>query len=303
MLPLREREGKPNMVGSPGGWAVRHQRTRVPVQGRPLSLHWVRAGTEGDPPLILIHGMASAWRQWRTTMERLPQMPLAAVDLPGFGGSGLAPRRMRVQEFADALETWCRAEGWPQVAAIGHSFGGAVLTDWIIRYPERFTTVGLLAPGAIFHPWYTSGYALLRWPVIGPLLAPPLIWAVSTRTLGRRVFAHLVSDLNGVRQDEVSDLQWGCRHAREMLRALDYYRFPTLEQDLPGVRQPVFVGWGAADRVVPAEDARFFARLLPDCRATLWEGVGHLPFLEARAACDAWIAAVWAEHGRRAAVQ
>ena len=279
------------------------QRTDVLVQGRPLSLHWVRTGPEVAPPLILIHGMASAWRQWRSTMDRLPDLPLVAVDLPGFGASGLARQRMRVQEFADALEAWCEHEGWARIAAVGHSFGGAVLTDWIIRYPQRFTTIGLVAPGAIFHPWYTSGYSVLRWPVVGPLIAPAVIWAISTHTLGRRLFAHLVSDIGAVGVDEESDLQWGCRRAREMLRALDYYRFPTLERDLTGVGQPVFLGWGTADRVVPVQDAAVFRRQLSDCRATFWEGAGHLPFLEQRAASDAWLRSVWAEHRKLAAVQ
>lgn len=283
---------------------MRHERTNVAVQGRPLALHWVRAGVEGDPPLILIHGMASSWRQWRTSIERLaPELPLVAVDLPGFGDSGLARRAMRVEEFADALEGWCRTQRWPRLAAIGHSFGGAVLIDWIARYPERFTTIGLMAPGAIFHPWYTSGYSILRWPVLGRLMAPGVIWAISTHTLGRRLFAHLLTDIRNVRRDEEGDLQWGCRRAREMLRALDYYRFPTLEQDLPRIRQSVFVGWGTADRVVPVEDALVFRRLVADCRATLWEGAGHLPFLEQREPCDAWIRTVWAEHRRVAAVQ
>ncbi len=283
---------------------MRHLRTMVAIQGRPVPLHWVRAGSEADPPLILIHGMASSWRQWRTSMERLgTELPLAAVDLPGFGDSGLAPRRMEVQEFADALEGWCRERGWPRVAAIGHSFGGAVLVDWLTRYPERLTTAGLMAPGAIFHPWYTSGYSVLRLPVLGTLLAPAVIWAISTHTLGRRLFAHLVADLRTLRREEEGDLQWGCRRAREMLRALEYYRFPTLEQDLPRVRQPVFVGWGTGDRVVPVEDALVFRRLLPDCRMTLWQGAGHLPFLEQRAAIDAWVRAVWAEHRKETAVE
>ncbi len=282
----------------------RHRQTRVQVGGRPLALHWVTGGALAEPPLILIHGMLSSWRQWRGTMARLGgELPLAAVDLPGFGASGLSHRKMEVRQFADACEEWCRLQGWPALAVIGHSFGGAVLLDWISRYPERFRTIGLMAPGAIFHPWYTSGYQFLRWPVVGRLMAPAVIWAVSTHTLGRRQFAHLVADIGQVEPDEEEDLRWGARRAREMLRALEYYRFPTLERDLPRVRQPVFLAWGTGDRVVPVEDAAFFRAHLPDCRATFWEGVGHLPFVERRANVDDWIRSVWAEHRGLATVQ
>ncbi len=281
----------------------RSRGTRVPVGGRPLRLHCMQTGApEHGAPLVLVHGMASSWRQWRSTMLRVA-LPLAALDLPGFGDSEVSRRALEAGDYAEACEAWCRAQGWPALAAVGHSFGGAVVLDWASRYPERFTTLGLLAPAALFHPWFTAGYDVLRLPVLGPLLIPAAIWAVSTRTLGRRAFGHIVSDLTALGDREIGDLQWGCRRAREMRRALDYYRYPDLEERLARIRVPVSLGWGKADRVVPVEDAAFYGEHLPECRTTIWEGCGHLPFLERPAECDAWLHAVWNRHLALAAVQ
>lgn len=246
------------------------------------------------PPLLLLHGMASSWRQWRRTLLRLAgEVPAIALDFPGFGGSDRPHRPMTARDYADACEAWCRARDLPPLAAVGHSFGGAVLVDWASRYPERFRSLGLLAPAAVYHPWHSAGGGPIRWPVVGPLLVPLFIWIVSTEAVGRRAFAHIVRDMSQMRREDVADLQWGCRRAREMLRALDYYRFPDLEAALRRIHQPVVLGWGTHDRVVPYSDVPVFERNLPNVRLVTWHDCGHVPMMERPEACDALLREVW----------
>ena len=280
--------------------ALRQCKTPVTLHGKRLLMHHAATtDAESTAPLVLLHGMASSWRQWRTTMLRIgAELPIAALDLPGFGDSARPRRRLLAGDFADAAEAWCRVRGWPPLAAVGHSFGGAVLIDWAGRYPERFRSIGLVAPAAVFHHWYTSGYGFLRWPVLGPLLTAPALWLISTRTLGRRVFGHIATDLAAVAPDEMGDLQWGCRRAREMRRALDYYRFPNLTDHLGCIRCPVTVGWGTHDRVVPYSDAPAYMAHLPQARLQTWEACGHVPMLERRSAFDDLLREVWAASGR-----
>jgi pimeloyl-ACP methyl ester carboxylesterase len=277
-----------------GGVRLISRRSAVPWQGRTLSLHHVatvpapRPHLPGsDSPLVLVHGMASSWRQWRNQMLRLgDRVPLVAVDLPGFGGSGQSHRPLAADDYAALLEAWARAQGWERLVAVGHSFGGAVLVDWAGRWPERFVRLGLLAPAAIYHEWFTAGGGPIRWPVVGPLLRKPFVWLASTRWYGPKVFGHIVTRLQDVRPDEVVDLQWGCRRAREMLRALDYYRFPQLPQRLEAIRAPTILGWGTADRVVPFADAPFYTARIAHCELRAWEGCGHVPMMERREECD-----------------
>ena len=278
---------------TPGGVRLVPGWTRLPWRRRTLMLHHVAAVAEGaardrgPTPLLLLHGMASSWRQWRAQMLRLgARTPLLALDLPGFGQSGSPRSPLAADDYAEILEAWCRVRGLTTLSAVGHSFGGAVLADWAGRWPERFRRIGLLAPAAVYHEWYTAGGGPIRWPVFGPLLLRPFVWFVSTRWLGRRVFGHIAARLEDVRPDEIADLQWGCRRAREMLRALDYYRFPALDQRLRAIAAPAVVGWGTADRVVPFVDAAYYVTRIRRCELRTWEGCGHVPMMERRQECD-----------------
>lgn len=258
----------------------------IPVHEDRIRLHSVISGA-GGVPLVLIHGMASSWRQWRGSMERLKNaFPLTALDLPGFGLSAASRAPMAFQDFADAAEQWCRQRGWGQLAGVGHSFGGAVLLDWASRYPDRFRRVALLAPAAIDHPWFRGDLWGLQYGLIRRLAGPLILWVVSTQWVGRRLFGHIVTDLNAVERGEVLDLQWGCRRAREMLRALHYYRFDGLMERLDRIRVPVLLGWGSADRVVPPEDADAYLARLPQAEIRWFQGCGHVPMVERRAECD-----------------
>jgi pimeloyl-ACP methyl ester carboxylesterase len=282
-----------------GGPGVRLEDdwTEVSWEGRALVLHHVRAApAAGRPPaqppepLVLVHGMVSSWRQWRTLMLRLgARLELWALDLPGFGQSGQPRRRLEGEDYAAILERWAAARGLARLRAVGHSFGGAVVLDWAGRWPERFARLGCLAPAAVYHEWFTAGGGPIRWPVVGPLLLRPFAWLVSTRWLGPRFFGHIVARLEDVRPDEVRDLQWGCRRAREALRALDYYRFPHLDERLAAIAAPTLFGWGTADRVVPAADAAYYLARVRDAALWTWEGCGHMPMLERRAECDAFV--------------
>jgi pimeloyl-ACP methyl ester carboxylesterase len=271
-----------------------------------LRLHSVWCRPHGAPPqpLVLLHGMASSWRQWRTTMLRLcrpgpggPAVPTAALDFPGFGLSQQPRRRLEVDGYVQACEAWARASGLGPLAAVGHSFGGAILVRWAGLHPERFRSVGLLAPASLPHPWHRAGRGAIRWPLLGRIVAPVFIWIATTYRFGPRFFGYVATDFSSVRREEYPDLQWGCRRAREMLRALDYYEFPTLERDLAAIRAPVRLGWGALDRVVPCTDAAVFTRVLPNATLTLWEGCGHVPMLERREECDALLRDVWLDRG------
>jgi pimeloyl-ACP methyl ester carboxylesterase len=77
---------------------------------------------------------------------------------------------------------------------------------------------------------------------------------------------------------------------RDMLRApgirraiLDRVSQHVLEPPEPFLRRitsPVLLLWGAEDRMVPAEHARDYERVLADSRSAILPGIGHVPMEE-----------------------
>ena len=56
---------------------------------------------------------------------------------------------------------------------------------------------------------------------------------------------------------------------------------PGLLDRLTSVTVPVLVIWGEADRIIPVEHGRAYAKAIPNARFLLLAGAGHLPQLEA----------------------
>jgi pimeloyl-ACP methyl ester carboxylesterase/quercetin dioxygenase-like cupin family protein len=65
---------------------------------------------------------------------------------------------------------------------------------------------------------------------------------------------------------------------------------PSLLDRLPSVTVPVLVIWGEADRMIPVEHGRAYAKAIPDARFLLLPEAGHLPQFEAP---DRLLTAVW----------
>ena len=55
---------------------------------------------------------------------------------------------------------------------------------------------------------------------------------------------------------------------------------PKLDRWLGHVRNPTLILWGEQDRVIPVEQASFWAKRIVNSEIATFEGAGHLLFLE-----------------------
>src|SRR3984885_15867479 len=66
-------------------------------------LHYVSAGSDGSP-VLLVHGFPETWWAFHKLIPRLAaEHRVIAVDLPGFGDSGIRPGDDSSAAAADAL--------------------------------------------------------------------------------------------------------------------------------------------------------------------------------------------------------
>lgn len=110
----------------------------------------------GDPPVLMIHGLASNARIWMGVAQRLEGRAWQAVDLRGHGESSQVDHGY---DFATIGADLARLVDPARPAVVvGQSWGGNVAIEFAARHPELVAGVvcvdgGLLRLGADFATW------------------------------------------------------------------------------------------------------------------------------------------------------
>jgi len=69
-----------------------------------------------------------------------------AWDMPGYGGSA-ALATVSIASLADALQDFLQLTGAATPVLVGHSIGGMIVQQWLVKYPRLAGAVGIGARG------------------------------------------------------------------------------------------------------------------------------------------------------------
>lgn len=133
---------------------------------------------------VFIHGFGGKAEQWQYQMQKFAvENRVIALDMRGHGLSDKPGRGYDMSQVVEDLETaltLLQVKG--MVVLVGHSFGGAVVTEYALKNPDRVERLILIATAGEFklNPLFRLGLALPAWllRLIGPftrswLHAPP----------------------------------------------------------------------------------------------------------------------------------
>ena len=97
------------------------------------------------PGIIFIHGVANDHSVWQLQSRYFAHhgFNALAIDLPGHGRSGGAPRGS-IGECADWLAAFLDAAGMSDATLVGHSMGGLIAVETALRFPARVRQLALL---------------------------------------------------------------------------------------------------------------------------------------------------------------
>src|SRR4029079_9667449 len=94
------------------------------------------AGAAGRTPLVFLHGIGGAARAWRDQLATFGNSYRAlAWDMPGYGGS-VPLSSVSIATLADALQEFLQQIGAARPVLVGHSIGGMIVQEWLIRHPR-----------------------------------------------------------------------------------------------------------------------------------------------------------------------
>lgn len=234
-----------------------------------------RAAT--GPTVVLVHGFAGNKDHWTRLVPLLPDsLRVVAFDLPAHGESAFDDAvTYDVATLARGLAEATEALGLDRFHLAGNSLGGLVATRLALAVPDRTETLFLLDPSGVESP---------RPSALGAALAEGDNPLVPTTTEG-------YDRLTALAFNDPPDLPWP---ANAVLARAYAERAPINQKiwrdintppdlvtgDLRRLDLPVFLLFGADDRVIDPSSVEVWQRHVKDLDAVLLPGVGHAPMLE-----------------------
>lgn len=250
--------------------------------GGRLKLNVVEAGVSGAPSLLFLHGISQSYDVWAGQLESAlaERFHLAAFDLRGHGASE------KPFDPAAYFEPALWAEDVSAVIAglelsrpvlVAWSYGGIVALDYLKIFGEA-EVAGLVMVAALSQNAVKAGYAHLGEatahlkdmfsPDFGTNYAATLAFAqamtavpLNEDALRRRVAAMMTTPPQ-IRRNLGS-------------RKVDH------SETLRASKLPVLCLHGDADKVVKISSSEHTLQSAPNATLKTYQGVGHLPFMEA----------------------
>ena len=134
------------------------------------------------PMVVFIHGAPGSGMDYKAYFKEkslTDRFNIIAIDRPGYGYSGYGNSETSLDKQCKAImEIIDHEVDHDKVIIVGHSYGGPIAVKLSMQYPERFSSVLLLAPA--IDPEHEKTFAVARLG-ISPLtrwIAPPA-WQVA----------------------------------------------------------------------------------------------------------------------------
>jgi len=244
-------------------------------------------------PIVLVHGWAMHIGIWREFAKQLAQhYRVTCVDLPGHGHSGKIDPLTLERISAELVNIIPPAPPFSKGGAggicwLGWSLGATVVLDIADRYPERVSSLVLLAG----NPSFTVG-------ATGRSLETQAQWSgMDVRLLDyfaeylnkdcqATLLRFLSLQVNGMpdRKALLKDLktavfEYATPDKATLQGGLDILKQADLRPVLAGLNIPVSVILGGLDTLVPVAVGQKMQQLLPSLELNIIDRAGHVPFL------------------------
>jgi pimeloyl-ACP methyl ester carboxylesterase len=233
--------------------------------------------------------MAGTSENWSAVIEPLAlHNAVLAPDFPGHGASAPGGGDYSLGSLASGLRDLMLTLGHERATLVGHSLGGGVAMQFTYQFPEMVERLVLVSSGGLG-------------PDVSPILKAAALpgadlFISATAEVGQRVGSLLGRGLGavGVRPSaDVTEVARGYASLADAerrkaflatLRAVvgtDGQRVEALDRLYLAQDLPLLIVWGDRDPIIPVAHGEEAHRRLPHSRLEIFEGIGHVPQLEA----------------------
>jgi 3-oxoadipate enol-lactonase len=247
----------------------------VPMKTSDGRFGYEAAGDPASQPLVFLHGIGGAARAWRSQLTAFGDRYRAmAWDMPGYGNS--APlAAVSIASLAEALQDFLHQVGAKKPILVGHSIGGMIVQQWLVKYPDIAGAVVLAQTSPAFGKPDGDWQKTFIDARLGPLDRGETLASLAPT---------LVRELVGDDPDA-----GGMVLARDCMAAVPEATYRAtmlaligfdLRAALKDIAVPTLVLSGSRDNNAPAPMMAKMAGYIPSATYVELEGAGHLVNLE-----------------------
>jgi pimeloyl-ACP methyl ester carboxylesterase len=257
----------------------------ITLHGRRLS--YVQAGR--GPVLLLIHGIAGTLENWRGVIGPLSRrFTVVASDLPGHGQSEPGAGDYSLGALASGLRDLLVALGHERATLVGHSLGGGIAMQFSYQFPEMTERLVLVSSGGLGSEVSAilraatlpgSGLFIAGTAAVGTAIGRPLGRVLGA--LGRRPTADMAEVARGYGSLADSHRRAAFLSTLRAVVGSEGQRVHAADRLYLAEGLPVLIVWGASDPIIPVGHAESAHEAMPGSRLEIFDGVGHLPQVEA----------------------
>ena len=255
----------------------------VEIHGQRVSYHRLGEG----PAIVLIHGITSSSRTWRSVMHALAERhTVIAPDLLGHGRSGKPRGDYSLGAYASGVRDLLTLLRIPKVTVVGHSLGGGIAMQFAYQFPDRLERLVLVDSGGLGEE---VSLVLRAATLPGAEFVLPLLFSPVTRNAGRtigralgRVGLRANANVRGLAEglDSLgdSDARRAFVHTARSVIDPRGQRVDARDRLYLSEGVPTMLIWGAKDPIIPLEHGRRAHELMPHSRFEVFAKAGHFPF-------------------------
>jgi pimeloyl-ACP methyl ester carboxylesterase len=270
-----------------GAVAVMRRATRMHLRYVDAAgLRWPYLDGGCGDTIVLLHGYGADKDRFGSLTPYLRRRyRLVIPDLPGFGEhEALCHLDYGTAAQVKRLDAFVRGVGLKRFHLFGASLGGYIAALYAARFPGKVLSLGLMAPAGVTAPerseaqqffeqtgrnifLYTSAEAvdaLIDFLIHRPLVLPMRV---------KRYWAGFGRENLVWRQKIFDDLVAGGLN--------------RLDDRAAEIQAPTLLLWGEDDRICHVSSVQVLLRLIPDCRAFVFQSCGHIPLVEYPGQCRA----------------
>ena len=241
------------------------------------------ASPDDTPTILLLHGTASSLHTWEGWVKAMsPSWRVVRLDLPGFGLTGPYPSGdYSPAATVDFLERFADAAGLKRFVIAGSSLGGQAAWRYALRRPDRIS--GLILIDATGYPQNLSTTSAVALQLAAmPIVSELMRWAPIEGMVGSSLKDVYVDD-SLVTPELIARYSDLMRRPGNRVSLGDRARSAqpsTGWEQLPSLKVPTLIMWGAQDTWVPLSMGERFKQDIRGSELIVYPNLGHLPMEE-----------------------